>query len=250
MTGTGVNAYMGDAAVVDFDPITGLVACSSRGPLIVPPCYNVSDTSTIGGIKTNPFLSGVGAPGYRGFRSNHGFGGLLAGIGGVDLKLRCDGAGSSYSGYGGAFLTPHTVFKGKCPETGGNGTTAIAFFDPHTGISHCSHPNILVEKVNEGTTALNCSETNHYGVVKIRQRNEDGQLVGTFQCSSARPGWPSNKGGVEPQNSSYPCTGAQAIRGFSNSGAVSNCVDAPQGRKGIPGPRGLRGIQGDPGPSC
>lgn len=237
MTGTGVNAYAGDTAVVDFDAVTGLVACSGRGPLIIPPCYNISDISVIGVIKTNPFLSGTGMPGYRGFQSDHGFKDIVG-----NNSLRCDGAGSAYSGYGGVSLQPKAVFKGKCPETGGEGTTAIAYFDEHTGISHCSHPNILVEKTSGANATQVCDGTDQYGVVKIRQSDEAGGVVGTFQCSTDYWSSNPNKGGVEP----VKCGAGKAIGGFNNDGSISHCVQPMPGR---PGPPGFPGIQGPPA-SC
>ena len=227
MTGTGVNAYAGDAAVVDFDAVTGLVACSSRGPLIIPPCYDMSDTSTINGVRVNPFLSDSGMPGYRGYLgSAHGFKNIAD-----NNTLRCDGLGSEAK----------VSIKGRCPETKGGGTTAIAYFDPSTGISHCSHPNILVEKTSGAPAAQICNVTNRYGVVQIRGSSE--AVVGTFRCSTDYWSNP-NKGGVESEG---PCVGNTAISGFDNVGGIVGCV---RPLPGLRGPRGARGEQGDPGPPC
>ena len=242
MTGTGVNAYAGDTAVVNFDSITGLVECSPLGPLVVPPCYDMSDTSTIGGIKTNPFISRTGMPGYRGFLSSKGFAGIMGDANVASRRLQCDGLGDCCPGS--ATPPARVAIKGRCPETAGSGTTAIAYFDPQTGISQCSNPNILVEEVVETETAKNCDDTNRYGVVKIRGSDEAGGTVGTFQCSTDY--WPGeNKGGVEPINDNYPCSVDQAINKFDSDGSVSKCAegdglqtDAPAG---FPGARGKRG---------
>ena len=250
VSGKGVNAYAGDTAVVQFDSLTGLVACSNRGPLVVPPCYDMSDYEYVddyGPLRQtyrNPFVSRTGMPGLRGFMSSHGFEGITSGT----LGLQCDGSGGCCPGSAGS---PALVaFKGRCPETKGSGTTAIAYFDSHTGISQCSNPNILVEEVKEGVTRLNCDDTNWFGVVKIRGRDENSELVGTFQCSTAR--WGLNKGGVEPKHGGYLCAGDEAIGSFSTSnGLVVKCYGKKKGQAGFPGARGeddtTKGPKGPPG---
>ncbi len=202
-TGKGVLAYAGDSAVVNFDSYTGLVECSSKGPLVVPPCYDLS------GDSDNPFtktgrVRGAAFAGIKG-RSFPG----TAGRG-----LRC-GAGAT---------------KGSCPATSGGGTTAIAFFDPWTGISQCSHPNILVNEVEAGFSARHCSGENRYGIVRISD-------TGTFTCSTAVMG--GGTGGVEPEY----CDPGEAIRGFGSTGLVTACVPTPTGA----GPRGFRGPRGEQG---
>ena len=238
--GTGVNAYMGDAAVVNFDTVTGLVQCHGH-PLVIPPCYDMSDYSVIndyGATRTgaramvNPFVSGTGAPGYRGFQSNHGFDGMRDGY-----HLRCDN-NTTGSGINRSSRSRQGI-KGKCPETPGSGTTAISRFDPYTGLSHCSHPNILVEKTDTQTTAQICDGTNWFGVVKIFSSG----LVGTFQCSTAHPST-AGKVGVQPFYGGYPCANTHAITGFNGIGVVSGCATKSSGTHGFPGPKGEKGDDG------
>lgn len=268
--GTGVNAYMGDAAVVNFDTVTGLVQCSGS-PLVIPPCYDMSDDSYINDYGSprvgaqhmvNPFLSGTGAPGYRGFRSNHGFEGMQDGY-----FLRCSSASTPSRGIGRSSRVNSNSIKGKCPETAGGGTTAIAYFDPYTGISQCSHPNILVEKVGAGTPIGEICESsdNWSGVVRIRDgsshahplpHNHHTHLVGHFECSTHR--WGASKGGVEPLTGihDYPCQPDYAIIGFKSSSEVGEAYDTCRqksaGTHGFPGPTGEHGDSGaylnNPGP--
>ena len=263
MTGTGVNAYAGDAAVVSFDSITGLVSCSGRGPLVIPPCYDMTDKTQLHSRYVNPFVSGTGMPGLRGFRSSYGF----TGITGSDrIGLQCDGSGTcceinntavNCSSNAVCVNTPAgTAIKGRCPETGGSGTTAIAYFDPHTGISQCSNPNILVEKIDTSAprnVERNCEDDDdHYGVVLIRGKDAGGEKVGTFQCSSDYWSSGTARGGVEPGPksvmSSYPCDLNYAIGYFKDTnepGEVGQCVAGKNAQSdtppGFPGPRGERG---------
>ena len=259
--GKGVNAYMGDAAVVNFDTVTGLVQCHDR-PLVIPPCYDMSDDSYIddyGGARrrpqdiVNPFVSGTGAPGYRGFHSNHGFEGMRDGY-----FLRCTSSSTPSRGISRSNRVNSNSIKGKCPETEGSGTTAIAYFDPYTGISQCSHPNILVEKVGVGTTPVDeiCDAADNWsGVVSIRDGrahahpywNSHLHLVGTFECSTHR--WGASKGGVEPRDgaSDYPCDVDAAIVGFESSPegkAYDVCHQKSAGTHGFPGPTGEHGDSG------
>ena len=217
--GTGVIAYAGDAAVVSLDALTGLVSCSPRGPLVVPPCYDVTSTSN------NPFLSSTGMR-VNGVDSGRGFGDLR-GVG-----LRCDGRGRS----------PSTPIQGSCPRTSGGGTTAIAYFDPQTGIAQCSHPNILVEEVVETVTADVCDGNAHHGIVLIRS---SGSRVGTFQCSSDR--WSNRQVGVQPGKGR--CGTEQAISEFGSDGAIDSCIDS-DGRGAENAMRGLSGPQGEHGDSA
>ncbi len=255
MTSKGVSAYAGDTAVVKFDSLTGLVECSSRGPLVIPPCYDVDTYDYIddyGAARrspedmVNPFVSGTGMPGYRGFKTDYGFGGIDG------THIACDGTARATHGAPPSAIA-RAVFKGKCPETlvgsisgtGGQGTTAIAYFDPHTGISHCSNPNILVEKVNQSETSKNCDEKNQYGVVRIRASDDTGGKVGTFECSTNR--WGVGRGGVEPGKGD--CDQLEALAGFhSNTGRITtpcadnrNNTDNPGGFRGPPGPDGKDG---------
>lgn len=240
VTSKGVPAYAGDTAVVKFDSVTGLVECSNLGPLVVPPCYDMSDYNYIddyGSLRNtyvNPFISGTGMPGYRGFQSDKGFGNIIGNKG-----LQCDGSGTCCPGSGGS--PARRAIKGRCPETKGSGTTAIAYFDSNTGISHCSNPNILVEKVDESETAKNCDELNQYGVILIRGKDSINYKVGTFKCSTRQ--WGSGKGGVEAGTGI--CGGGKAIAGFNNTGKITQCADgdALQNDRpnGFPGPRGLKG---------
>ena len=258
--GTGVNAYMGDAAVVNFDTVTGLVQCHDR-PLVIPPCYDMSDDSYIDDYGTartrpqemvNPFLSGIGAPGYRGFQSNHGFEGMRDGY-----FLRCTSSSTPSRGISRSNRVNSNSIKGKCPETEGNGTTAIAYFDPYTGISQCSHPNILVEKIGVGTTPVDeiCENSDNWsGVVRIRDGHAHSHphphshLEGTFECSTHR--WGASKGGVEPFNADYPCGLDEAVIGFrSGAGADTGrayheCREKSAGTHGFPGPTGEHGDSG------
>lgn len=240
--GTGVNSYMGDAAVVNFDTVTGLVQCHGR-PLVIPPCYDMSDYSYIDDYGTlrrrpqdmvNPFVSGTGAPGYRGFESNHGFFGMQRGI----YHIACDGSANSAHGVDRSGRAREGI-KGKCPETPGSGTTAIAYFDPYTGISQCSHPNILVEKTDTQTAAQICDGRNWFGVVKVFGSG----LVGTFQCSTSHPST-SGKVGVQPYYSGYLCASTHAITGFNNIGVVAGCDTKSAGTHGFPGPKGQKGNDG------
>ena len=223
--GSGVAAYAGDAAVVAFDALTGLVQCSTLGPLVVPPCYNVTDTSELRGKRTNPFLSGSGMVGWSGFvNSSEGFGGIPGG--GVGLSLQCDGRGRS----------PRAPIQGSCPRTSGSGTTAIAYFDPQTGIAQCSHPNILVEKVDttRGSDYIKrhyCDGDNRFGIVQIGS-------TGTFACSTSI--WGTNRGGVQPT----ACGANQAISGFNNRGERSCISGGTPAMRGFSGPQGERGMSG------
>ena len=285
-TSKGVPAYAGDTAVVKFDSVTGMVACWPKGPLVVPPCYDMSDYkyidpkgdhSPLRNTYRNPFISGSqarggsGMPGFRGFQSMDGFEGL-ANPAGSPLGLQCDGSGDCcpYPGSGctGAACSPGAAkasIPGRCPITSGSGTTAIAYFDPETGISQCSNPNILVEKTKElgrGADELCEDANNQFGVVLIRGQDVGVKLVGTFQCSTDV--WGSGRGGVEPEDDAskgYPCSDKEAIgrppppspgNSFTSIGKVSSCVkgkglqtDAP---KGFPGPKGERGLS-YPGPA-
>jgi len=216
-TGTGVVAYAGDAAVVNLDAVTGLVQCSGRGPLVIPPCYDVTNTTN------NPFrsTSRMGRMMVNGVNEDKGFGHLTSNIG-----LRCDGRGRS----------PRTPIKGSCPRTSGGGTTAIAYFDPQTGIAQCSHPNILVEAV----TTVVCDGNPQHGVVQLRG---SGSQVGTFECSSDR--WSNSRVGVQPGKGS--CGTNQALGGFDSAGLIDSCVDG-DGRgadNAMPGLSGARGERGD-----
>lgn len=253
VTSKGVPAYAGDTAVVKFDSVTGLVECSNLGPLVVPPCYDMSDYNYIddyGSLRNtyvNPFISGTGMPGYRGFQSDKGFDNIIGSKG-----LRCDSRSGCCDGDAGNTCpcssrpaSPSRVaVKGRCPETAGSGTTAIAYFDSNTGISHCSNPNILVEKVDESETAKNCDELNQYGVIQIRAQDDSGGAVGTFQCSTHR--WGAGTGGVEVNKG--PCGPNYALAGFGNTGEINACA-AGKGAQtsrppGFPGPRGLKGREG------
>ena len=277
-TSKGVPAYAGDAAVVKLDSITGMVACSSVGPLVVPSCYDMSDYEYIGTagdhptlrkIYRNPFISGgaarggSGMPGFRGFQSTEGFTNIQGKLG-----LQCDGSGDccSLPSFGASCSsdascvpgTARTAVKGRCPETDGSGTTAIAYFDPQTGISQCSNPNILVEKTEGAAVAEVCEDAdNWYGVVLIRGKDMGTKKVGTFQCSKdywSSGGTPDKRGGVEPDNTSYPCTvGQEAIAYFEDEGYVSDPCVKGQGAQtdapiGFPGPKGERG-DSYPGPA-
>ena len=243
MTSKGVSAYAGDTAVVNFDAITGLVECSTSGPLVIPPCYDMTGHNVYiddyGAARrdpqdiVNPFLSGTGMPGYRGLRTAHGFYGIRRG-----KYMAC----KTSTTHGVAPLIPsREAIKGRCPETPGSGTTAIAYFDDKTGISHCSNPNILVEKVDETETAKNCDEKNQYGIVRIRARDEGTLKVGTFECSTNR--WSGvNKGGVEPDKG--PCGTDYALAGFNTTdGHIIHCADSKntQTIRGFPGPPGQDG---------
>ncbi len=246
--GKGVNAYMGDAAVVNFDTVTGLVQCHDR-PLVIPPCYDMSDDSYTDDYGTprrrpqdivNPFISGTGAPGYRGFQSNHGFEGMQD-----SYFLRCTSSSTPSRGISRSNRVNSNSIKGKCPETEGNGTTAIAYFDPYTGISQCSHPNILVEKIGDEI----CENSDIWsGVINIRGSNYSGGVVGTFECSTHR--WGASKGGVEPFNADYPCGLDEAVIGFrSGAGADTGrayheCREKSAGTHGFPGPTGEHGDSG------
>lgn len=250
--GTGVNAYMGDAAVVNFDTVTGLVQCHGR-PLVIPPCYDMSDYSYIddyGVARTrpkdmvNPFVSGTGAPGYRGFQSDHGFSGIYS-----SYHIACDGTANSAHGVDRSSRARQGI-KGKCPETPGSGTTAIAFFDPHTGISHCSNPNILVEKTADQVSPEQlCDGDNWFGIVKIRSTGSNSispssPIVGTFQCSTDHPGT-RGKVGVQPYYGGYPCAADEAITGFDGEGKVlPTCRTKSAGTPGFPGPKGEKGDDG------
>ena len=210
--GTGVTAYAGDAAIVSLDAVTGLVQCSTRGPLVVPPCYDVTSTTN------NPFRSSsrMGRMRVNGVLVDKGFGHLTSNVG-----LVCN-SGS---------------IKGSCPSTSGSGTTAIAYFDPQTGIAQCSHPNILVEKIT--STVCGSNSDSRHGVVRLIR---SGSNVGTFECSSSR--W-SNRGGVQPGRG-RSCTTGQVIAGFDNTGLISTCIDSDgQGTenamRGLSGPQGERG---------
>ena len=232
---SGVAAYAGDAAVVDFDAVTDLVECSRRGPLVVPPCYDLTSRSAIRGINPNPFLSGSGMVGWYGFVDpNEGFGSI---DGNARLALKCDGRGRS----------PRTPIKGSCPRTSGSGTTAIAYFDPQTGIAQCSHPNILVEEV---TTSV-CNGDNQHGVVQLIG---SGNMVGTFECSSTRWRYSYNRRvGIEPGRGR--CGTRQAITGFDSTGRMlDDCIrsdgldiatSGDNAMRGLRGPRGERGDDGD-----
>ena len=241
---------MGDAAVVNFDTVTGLVQCYGR-PLVIPPCYDMSDYSAIndyGATRTgaramvNPFVSGTGAPGYRGFQSSHGFDGMMDGY-----HLRCDnnttGSGISRSS------RSRQGIKGKCPETPGSGTTAITRFDPYTGISHCTHPNILVETtVDQVSPDQLCGGDNWFGIVKIRGSGSNSSspsdpIVGTFQCSTAHPST-AGKVGVQPYYGGYPCASTHAVTGFDGIGVVAGCATKSAGTHGFPGPKGEKGDDG------
>ena len=252
----GVPGYAGDTAVVKFDPVTGLVACSSRGPLVVPPCYDMSDYVYIEDIGTprstyrNPFISGTGMPGYRGFQSSEGFRGIAL----APPTLQCDDNSGCCGGA--AWSCPcsgrpgpsRVAVKGRCPETAGSGTTAIAYFDSQTGISHCSNPNILVEVVDETIEDMNCFKDakNWLGIVRIRAQDEGGvKAVGTFQCSHDR--WSTEeKGGVELGKGI--CGVGQALAGFGRYGEINACADGGDLQsvrpRGFPGPRGLKGRPG------
>ena len=251
----GVPGYAGDTAVVKFDPVTGLVACSSRGPLVVPPCYDMSDYEHIGDIGTlrstyrNPFISSGGMPGYRGFQSGKkGFGNIIS-----NLRLQCDGSGACCGGGAGntcpcsfRLSSPARIaVKGRCPETAGSGTTTIAYFDPQTGISQCSNPNILVEVVDESIKPRHCDEQNQYGIIQIRDRDISGKgAVGTFRCSTDK--WGIWRGGVEVDKGS--CGPNYALAGFNTTGKITHCA-AGKGAQasragGFPGPYGLRGKAG------
>ena len=214
-TGKGVVAYAGDTAVVSLDAVTGLVQCSTRGPLVIPPCYDVTSTTN------NPFLSGTGLR-VSGVDSGKGFGDLNRNFG-----LRCDGGGR----------TTTAAIKGSCPRTSSGGTTAIAYFDPQTGIAQCSHPNILVEKVdNRGRSRdyINrhyCDGDNRFGIVRINE-------TGTFTCSTAL--WGTSRGGVEPT----ACGTNQAVSEFSDSGARRCVSGGTPSMRGLSGPQGERGMSG------
>ena len=256
-TSKGVSGYAGDTAVVEFDSITGLVACSPLGPLVVPPCYDMSDYSYIDDYPSlrptyvNPFISRNGMPGYRGFQSGRDFGNITIP---PNARLQCDGSGACCSGSAGATCPCSTrpgqariAVKGRCPETAGSGTTAIAYFDPQTGISHCSNPNILVEKVDQTLHARHCPEDNknQFGIIKIRAQDDSGGAVGTFRCSTDR--WGTNKGGVEPGKGT--CNPGQAISTIGPTGQIIQyCADGgtlqSDRPRGFPGPRGLRGKPG------
>ena len=240
MSGRGVNAYMGDSAVGGFDPLTGLVVCSVRGPLVIPPCYDLSDQQDPRcGLSShlqegNIFLSESG--GLIVHESNdrplvitcthtsYGFGNIVE-----DLSLTCDGRGGALP----------VVQEGLCPQTYGGGMTAIAFFHKETGVSHCSHPNILVEKVDQTDFAKHCDGNDQFGLVQI---HASGVGIGTFRCSTDV--WGATKGGVEPvTSSSYPCVSDEAVTGFTDTGEVHGCVKKYQG------PRGFQGAPGMPGAS-
>ena len=253
-TSKGVSAYAGDTAVVQFDSITGLVACSSRGPLVVPPCYDMSDYSYIddyGPLRNtyvNPFISGAaarggtGMPGYRGFQSSEGFTNIVGNLG-----LQCDGDGDCCSQGHCCYSIPGTArvaVKGRCPETAGSGTTAIAYFDAQTGISHCSNPNILVEEVDQSIGARHCDDKNQFGIVKIRAQDDSGGAVGTFRCSTDI--WGTNKGGVEPGTGE--CDPSHAISTIGPTGEIKQycakgepLLSHSDRAAGFPGPTGLKG---------
>ena len=259
-TSKGVSAYAGDTAVVQFDSITGLVACSSLGPLVVPSCYDMSDYSYIDDYGTlrntyvNPFISGTGMPGYRGFQSSDGFTNIVGNLG-----LQCDGNGSCCGGGAGNTCPcssrpgpARVAVKGRCPETAGSGTTAIAYFDAQTGISQCSNPNILVEKVDQTLHARHCPEDNknQFGIIKIRARDDSGGAVGTFRCSTDR--WGTNKGGVEPGTGT--CVAGEAISTIGSTGEIiqycakGGTLQNDRPPSGFTGPCGLRGRPGRCGP--
>ena len=221
-TGTGVVAYAGDTAIVSLDAVTGLVQCSGRGPLVIPPCYDVTSTTN------NPFRSNTGMTGRHSFTSTKGFGDLTS-----DFGLRCDG------GPGGR--TTAVATKGSCPRTGSGGTTAIAYFDPQTGIAQCSHPNILVEKVDISDTAKHCDGDNRFGIVRISE-------TGTFTCSThyGSPRWGTRRGGVEPGRGR--CSTGQALAGFGSDGSIDSCIDS-DGRGTTNAMPGLSGPQGEHGDS-
>ena len=213
--GAGVSSYAGDYAVHLLDAMTGRVDCliGGTGPLVVPPCYDMTDTST-----NNPFLSDAGVAWDR----SRGFGDLTSRVG-----LRCDGGGR----------TTQRANKGSCPRTLHGGTTAIAYFDTHTGIAQCSHPNILIEKVDtsRGSDYIKrhyCDGDNRFGIVRISNR-------GVFQCSWDR--WRTNRGGVQPG----PCSGNKAIRGFNDRGErICHSGRATPLMRGLSGAQGERGDSG------
>ena len=259
--GKGVNAYMGDTAVTDFDPITGLVACYNKGPLVIPPCYDVSSGNllTVGSqsISDNPFVTEYGTPGYDGFYARrYGFGGLKDGYNytiGRDLQVSC---GTSQTGTG----------MGRCPLIDphhNEGVTAIAYFDPFTGISMCSHPNVLVPSHAEA-----CDGDNRYALIGIRGSKPHcgthnpgsipcipntgtfpGLGIGAFVCSTEIYG--QGVGAIQCESQAcgqYPCSATQAIGGFNSTGAVSSCVDGAPTQTGVPtgfpGPKGQKGDDG------
>ncbi len=240
----GVAAYAGDTNITKLDDVQGYVGCSHRGPLIIPPCYDMDDYEYINAASAtakdatgmvNPFLSGTGMPGYRGLRTAHGFYGIRRG-----KYMAC----KTSTTHGVAPLIPsREAIKGRCPETPGSGTTAIAYFDRHTGISHCSNPNILVEKVDETETSKNCDENNQYGVIRIRASDDPGGKVGTFECSTKR--WGTGTGGVEPGKGN--CTTTQALAGFHlTDGRITSCAESSNTDNpiGFPGPQGEKGDDG------
>ena len=142
------------------------------------------------------------------------------------MSLQCDGRGRS----------PRTPIQGSCPRTSGSGTTAIAYFDPQTGIAQCSHPNILVEKVDttRGRDYIKrhyCDGDNRFGIVQIGS-------TGTFACSTSI--WGTTRGGVQPT----ACGANQAISGFNNRGERSCISGGTPAMRGFSGPQGERGMSG------
>ena len=136
-TGTGVERYAGDTAVVAIDSTTGLVECWDS-PLVIPPCYRPNQPPFNRTQPSSDFDS----------VSNLDF---------VAATTCNQGSGD----------------QGLCPKTTGSGTTGITHFDRRTGISHCGKDHILMVE-SGGVSGINCGTNGNGGLVGI---SSDGQFI-------------------------------------------------------------------------